>query len=72
MTKCVSICKNTADACEQENVEEGATTSGSNVRTVRQPTGETEGTHSIWNVTDTVMEERRVDKTPLSIQEKAP
>ena len=95
-----------ADGHEQENMEEGATTSGSNVRTVRQltgeattsgsnvravrqltgeaaasgndartvrqPTGETGGAQSIWNITGTVMEERRVDKTPLSIQEKAP
>ena len=40
MTKCVATCKNMADGHEQENVEEGATTSGSNVRTVRQLTGE--------------------------------
>ena len=40
MTKCVATYKNTADGCEQENVEEGATASGSNVRTVRQLTGE--------------------------------
>ena len=40
MTKHVATCKNTADGHEQENVEEGATASGSNVRTVRQLTGE--------------------------------
>ena len=40
-----------------------ATASGSDVRTVRKPTGETPGTHSIQNVTGTVMEERRVEET---------
>ena len=45
-----------------------AATSGNNVRTVRQPTGETTGTQSFWNVTGTVMEDRRVEETPLSTQ----
>ena len=40
MTKCVATHKNMADSPEQENVEEGATTLGSDVRTVRQLTGE--------------------------------
>ena len=94
-----------ADSCEQENVEEGATALGSDVRTVRQLTGEatalgsnartvrqltgevttlgndartvrqltgeTTGAQSIWNVTGTVMEERRVEETPLSTWEQA-
>ena len=89
MTKHVATCKTMADSHEQENVEEAATasrsnartvrqitgeatTSGSNVRTVRQPTGETAGTQSVWNITGTVMEERRVEETPLSTQEQAP
>ena len=42
---------------------------GNNVRTVRQPTGEAGGIQSVQNVTDTVMEERRVDETPPSIWE---
>ena len=46
-------------------------TSGNDVRTVRQPTGETAGRQSVWNVTGTVMEERGVEKTPLSTQEQA-
>ena len=71
MTKHAATCKNTADSCEQENVEEGATASGSNARTVRQPTGETSGAQSIWNITGTVMEERRVVETPLNTQEQA-
>ena len=35
MTKCVATHKNTADSHEQEDIEEEATTSGSNARTVR-------------------------------------
>ena len=46
-------------------------TSGSDVRIVRQPTGEAPGTQNVWNVTGMVMEERRVEETPLSTQEQA-
>ena len=49
-----------------------AATWGNNVRTVGRPTGETTGAQSIWNVTGTIMEERRVEETPLSTQEQAP
>ena len=89
MTKHAATCKNTADGCEQENMEGEPTTSGSDVRTVRQltgevtasgnnartvgqPTGETAGTQSIWTITGTVTEERRVEETPLSTWEQAP
>ena len=40
MTKCVATHKNMADGYEQEDVEEEATTLGSNARTVRKLTGE--------------------------------
>ena len=104
MTKHAATCKNTADSCKQENVEEGATSLGSNVRTVRQltgeatasgsdartvrqltgevaalgndvrtvrqPTGETADTQSVWNITGTVTEERRVEETPLNAWEQ--
>ena len=94
-----------ADGCEQENMEEGATTlgsdartvrqltgeatasggdartvrqltgeaatSGNNARTIRQPTGETAGAQSVWKVTGTVMEERRVEETPPNTWEQA-
>ena len=89
MTKCVVTHKNTADGCEQEDVEEEATTLGSSARTVRkltgevtalgsnarmvrQPTGETPGTQSVQNITGTVMEEGRMEETPLSTWEQAP
>ena len=40
MTKHAATCKNTADGHEQEDVEEEATTLGSDARTVRKLTGE--------------------------------
>ena len=46
--------------------------SGNNVRTVGQPTGEMAGTQSIQTVAGTVMEERRVEETPLNTWEQAP
>ena len=49
-----------------------AAASDSDVRTVRKPTGETPGTQSIWDITDTVMEERKVEETPPSTWEQAP
>ena len=47
-------------------------TSGNDVRTVGQPTGEMTGAQSIWTITGTVMEERRVEETPLNTWEQAP
>ena len=40
-----------------------ATTLGNDVRTVRELTGETPDAQSIWDVTGTVTEERRVEET---------
>ena len=69
MTKHVATCKNMADSHEQEDAEE-ATALSSDVRTVRKLTGETPGAQGVWDVTGTVMEERRVEETPLSTQEQ--
>ena len=49
-----------------------ATTLDSNARTVRKLTGETPGAQSVWDVTGTVTEERRVEDTPPSTWEKVP
>ena len=45
---------------------------GNNARTVGQPTGEMTGTQSLQTITDTVMEERRVEETPLNTWEQVP
>ena len=47
-----------------------ATALGNDARTVRKLTGETPGTQSIWDVTGTVMEERRVEEAPPNTQEQ--
>ena len=60
-----------SDARTVRQLTEEVAALGNDVRTVRQPTGETAGRQSIWNVTGTVMEERGVEKTPLSTQEQA-
>ena len=70
MTKCAATCKNTANGCEQKDVEEETTASGSNARTVRKLTGETADTQSVREVTGAVMEERRVEEIPLNTWEQ--
>ena len=72
MTKHAATHKTMADDHEQENVEEETTVSGSDARTVRKLTGETPGTQSVWDITGTVTEERRVEETPLSTWEQVP
>ena len=46
MTKHASTHKNMTDSHEQEDIEEGATALGSNVRTVRKLTGEATASRS--------------------------
>ena len=72
MTKHVATCKNMMDSCEEEEVEEEATTSGSNARTVRKLTGEMPDTQGLRDVTGAVMEERRVEEIPPSTREQVP
>ena len=50
MTKRVATHKNMADGCEQESIEEEATASGSNVRTVRTLTGEVAAVINLFNI----------------------
>ena len=70
MTKCVATHKSTTDSCEQEEVEEEATTSGSDARTVRKLTGETPDVQSIRDITETVTEERGVEEIPPNTREQ--
>ena len=70
MTKHVATHKNTMDSREQKEAEEEATTLGSDVRTVRKLTGETPDTQSIRDITEAVMEERRMEEIPLNTREQ--
>ena len=69
MTKHVATHKNMTDSCEQGEAEEEATISGSDVRIVRKLTGETPDAQSIRDVTEAVMEERRVEEIPPNTRE---
>ena len=53
-------------------MEEETTASGSIVGTVRKITGETPDAQSVWDVTGTVMEERRVEEILLNTWEQVP
>ena len=61
-----------ADSCEQKDMEEEATTLGSDVRTVRNLTGETPDAQSVREVTGAVTEDRRVEEIPPSTWEQVP
>ena len=52
------------DSCELQEAEEEAAALGSDARTVRKLTGETPDTQSIRDITEAVMEERRVEEIP--------
>ena len=55
-----------------EQVEEGTTGSGKDERTVEKPTGKAPDTQNVWDVTETVMEERVVEEIPPNTQEQVP
>ena len=72
MTKCAATCKNTTDSHEKEEVEEEATASGSDARTVRKLTGKTPDMQNVRDITGAVTEERRVEEIPPSTREQVP
>ena len=70
MTKHMEVHKPMTEGCEQ--VEEGTTTSGKDVRTVRKPTEKSPDTQNVWDITETVMEERVVEEISLNTWEQIP
>ena len=46
----------------REQAEEGTTASGKDARTVGKPTGKAPGMQNVWDVTETVTEERVVEE----------
>ena len=70
MTKHAATHKNMTDSHEQKEVEEEATASGSDARTVRKLTGETPDMQSVRDITGAVMEERRVEEIPPNTREQ--
>ena len=70
MTKCMEVCKPTTKGREQ--VEEGTTASGKDARIARKPTGKAPDMCNVWDITETVMEERVVEEIPPNRQEQVP
>ena len=71
MTKRIPVRKNTTGNYGQD-VEEEASASEGETETVGKPTGKALDTQNVWDVTETVMEERAVEEMPLNTWEQAP
>ena len=63
----MEVCKPMTEGHEQV---EGTTASGKDARTVGKPTGKAPDTQNVWDVTETVMEERVVEEIPLNTWEQ--
>ena len=71
MTNHIPVRKNMTGNCGQ-HVEEESSASEGKTETVGKPTGKAPDTQNVWDVTETVMEERAVEDIPLNTQEQAP
>ena len=71
MTKRIPVCKNTTGNREQGAEEESSASEGK-TETVGKPTGKAPDTQDVWNVTETVMEERMMEEIPLNTWEQVP
>ena len=69
MTKCILVCKNMTRNHGQDAEESSA--SEGETETVGKPTGKATDTQNIWDVTETVTEERVVEEIPPNTQEQA-
>ena len=66
----MEVCKPTTEGHEQG--EEGTTASIKDARTVGKPTGKAPDMQNVWDITETVMEERVVEEIPPNTQEQVP
>ena len=57
--------------CEQDAEEESSASEGE-TETVGKPTGKAADTQNVWDVTETVMEERTMEEIPLNTWEQVP
>ena len=71
MTKHIPVRKNTTGSHGQD-AEEESPASEDETETVGKPTGKAPDTQNVWDVTETVMEERAVEEIPLNTQEQVP
>ena len=70
MTKHIPVCRNTTKNHGQD-VEESSASEGE-TEAVGKPTGKAPDTQNVWDVTETVTEERVVEEIPLNTWEQAP
>ena len=70
MTKHMEVRKPMTKGHEQ--VEEGTTASGKDVRTVGKPTGKAPDIQNVQDITETVTEERVVEEIPPDTWEQVP
>ena len=66
----MEVHKPMTEGCEQ--VEEGTTASGKDARTVGKPTRKAPDMQNVWDITETVMEERVVEEIPPNTWEQVP
>ena len=71
MTKHIPVCKNTTGNCGQD-AEEESPASESKTETVGKPTGKAPDMQNVWDITETVREERVVEEIPPNTQEQVP
>ena len=71
MTKHIPVHKNTTGNHEQDAEEESSASEGK-METVGKPTGKAPDTQNVWNVTETVTEERTMEEIPLNTWEQVP
>ena len=80
MTKCIPVCKNTTGNREQDAEEESSASEGkretvgksTGKEAVGQSTGKTPDMQNVQDVTETVMEKRRMKEIPLNTWEQVP
>ena len=71
MTKCIPVCKNMTGNRRQDAEEESPVSEGE-TETVGKPTGKAPDMQNVWDVTETVTEERVVEEIPPNTWEQVP
>ena len=69
MTKRIPVRKNMTGNCGQDAEEESSASEGK-TETVGKPTGKAPDTQNVWDVAETVMEERAMEEIPPNTQEQ--
>ena len=71
MTKCIPVCKNATGNCRQDAEEKSSALEGE-TETVGKPTGKAPDTQNVWDITETVTEERAMEEIPPNTPEQVP